>query len=79
MAKAGSAAPLARQIVPAKERRLSFGNKWDYAPAPETFDYIKIPKRHELFINGEFVPPHSGKYFESINPATEEAWQRRVQ
>src|SRR5205814_1785418 len=34
--------------------------------------YIKIPARHELFINGEFVAPHSGKYFDSLNPATEE-------
>jgi aldehyde dehydrogenase (NAD+) len=66
---AGSAA---RPVVPLKERRLAFGNKWEYAPAPETFDYFKISGRHELFINGEFVPPHSGKYFESLNPATEE-------
>ena len=66
----GSAA--ARSIVPLKERHLKFGNKWDYAPAPETFDYIKIPPRHELFIDGKFVAPHSGKYFESLNPATEE-------
>src|SRR4051794_7497221 len=63
---------VAHSVVPAKDRRLSFGNKWDYAPAPETFDYIKIPGLQQLFINGEFVAPHSGKYFESINPATEE-------
>jgi aldehyde dehydrogenase (NAD+) len=62
----------ARQIVPLKERQLKFGDRWDYAPAPETFDYIKIPERHELFINGKSVAPHSGKYFESLNPATEE-------
>src|SRR5213078_897244 len=61
-----------RRVVPARDRRLSFGNKWDYAPAPESFEYIKIPKQHELFINGEFVAPHSGKYFDSVNPATEE-------
>lgn len=59
-------------VVPLKERHLSFGNKWDYAPAPETFEYIKIPPRHELFVDGKFVAPHSGKYFESLNPATEE-------
>jgi len=63
---------LARAIVPLKERRLLFGNKWDYAPAPESFDYIKIPTRHELFIDGKFVAPRAGKYFESLNPATEE-------
>src|SRR5437773_7296932 len=63
---------LARAIVPLKERRLLFGNKWNYAPAPESFDYIKIPTRHELFIDGKFVAPRAGKYFESLNPATEE-------
>src|SRR5437899_517811 len=61
-----------RLVVPLKERRLAFGGKWDYAPAPETFDYIKIPPRHELFIDGRFVAPRAGKYFESLNPATEE-------
>ncbi|SPE50461.1 putative aldehyde dehydrogenase DhaS [Verrucomicrobia bacterium] len=61
-----------RRVVPLKERRLVFGNKWDYAPAPETSEYIKIPPRHELFIDGKFVPPVGGKYFEDINPATEE-------
>jgi aldehyde dehydrogenase (NAD+) len=61
-----------RQVVPLKERRLVFGNKWDYAPAPETFDYIKIAPRHELFIDGKFTAPSTGKYFPSINPATEE-------
>jgi aldehyde dehydrogenase (NAD+) len=71
-AKRNGALARARAIVPLRERRLSFGNKWDYAPAPETFEYIKIPARHELFINGEFVAPHSGKYFDSLNPATEE-------
>ena len=59
-------------IVPLKERRLNFGTKWDYAPAPEESKNYVIAPRHELFINGKFVKPHSGKYFPSINPATEE-------
>jgi aldehyde dehydrogenase (NAD+) len=67
-----SSTPGVRQIVPLKERHLKFGDKWDYAPAPETFDYIKIPARHELFIDGKFVAPYSGKYFDSLSPATEE-------
>src|SRR5262245_58851363 len=71
VAKASSVSA-ARQVIPLKERHLKFGDKWDYAPAPETFDYIKIPERHELFINGKFVAPHSDKYFDSLNPATEE-------
>jgi len=62
----------ARHVVPLNERRLNFGNKWDYAPAPEDNKYIKIAPRHELFIGGKFVGPSMGKYFDSINPATEE-------
>jgi aldehyde dehydrogenase (NAD+) len=33
---------------------------------------VKIQPRYGLFINGEFVAPHSERYFETINPATEE-------
>src|SRR3954471_9523246 len=54
------------------ERRLNFGDRWSYAPAPEANDYIKLQKRYPLFIGGKFVAPKSGKYFDSINPATEE-------
>ncbi|MEO7299832.1 MAG: aldehyde dehydrogenase family protein, partial [Verrucomicrobiota bacterium] len=58
-------------VVPLKDRRLNFGDKWSYAPAPETVP-VKIQPRYELFINGKFSAPGSGKYFESINPATEQ-------
>jgi len=66
----GPAAP--RPAVPLKERRLAFGQKWDYAPAPEAFEYIRIEPRQQLFIGGKFTAPCSGKYFDSLNPATEE-------
>ncbi len=59
-------------VVPLRERRLNFGNKWDYAPAPEDSKSYLIAPRHDLFIGGKFVKPRSGKYFPSINPATEE-------
>lgn len=42
---------------------------WDYAPALETTP-VNLLKHYELFINGKFVAPSSGKYFASINPAT---------
>ncbi|MDQ6938677.1 MAG: aldehyde dehydrogenase family protein [Verrucomicrobiota bacterium] len=58
--------------MPPNERKLSFGDRWNYAPAPETNSYIQLKKRYSLFIDGKFVAPHSGKYFPSINPATEE-------
>ena len=49
---------------------LRFGG-WQYAPAPEGTDHVAIEDRYGLFINGEFVRPKSGKYFATINPATE--------
>src|SRR5438105_1144593 len=60
-----------RQITK-KDRKLSFGERWTYAPAPEARNYIKLRDRYQLFINGRFVAPKSGEYFDSINPATEE-------
>ncbi len=59
-------------VVPLRNRRLNFDSKWDYAPAPEESKNYVIAPRHELFIAGKFARPHSGKYFPSINPATEE-------
>jgi aldehyde dehydrogenase (NAD+) len=52
-------------------RELIFGDLWEYDPAPETAD-PKLKPRYNLFIGGRFVPPVSGKYFDSINPANEQ-------
>jgi aldehyde dehydrogenase (NAD+) len=51
--------------------QLIFGDLWEYDPAPETAD-PKLKPKYDLFIGGKFVTPKSGKYFESVNPATEE-------
>lgn len=53
-------------------RKLDFNSKWELAPAPENIGQAKLKKRYGLFIGGEFVEPKSKKYFETINPATEE-------
>ncbi len=45
---------------------------WEYAPAPEAKDHIKLKAQYDLFINGKFVKPYSKKYFATYNPATEE-------
>jgi len=50
---------------------LSFFKDWTYAPAPESSDHIHLKDQYGLLINGEFVRPHSKKYFDTINPATE--------
>ncbi len=61
-----------RVPLPPGERTLRFGDRWNYAPAPEAHNYIQLKPRYTHYINGKFVAPHSGKYFPSINPATEE-------
>ncbi len=44
---------------------------FEYAPAPESAAIVNIKPQYGLFIGGKFRAPKSGKYFESINPASE--------
>jgi len=46
--------------------------EWHYSPSLEATDHLKLRSRYNLFIDGEFVEPHSKRWFETINPATEE-------
>ncbi len=46
--------------------------EWEYAPAPEARDLVKLRERYGLYIGGEIVEPRSGEWFPSISPATEE-------
>src|SRR5436190_2358843 len=64
-----AARPHGRNGRPAPE--LIFGDLWEFDPAPETAD-PKLKPRYDLFINGAFVAPKSGRYFDSINPANEQ-------
>lgn len=52
--------------------KLKFDSARQFAPAPESKSAATIKPRYDLFINGEFTPPSSGKYFDTHNPATEE-------
>ena len=52
--------------------KLNFDTKWGYAPAPESKSIAKVDAKYDLFINGKFEKPLSKKYFDTINPATEE-------
>jgi aldehyde dehydrogenase (NAD+) len=45
---------------------------WDYAPAPESADHVRLKDRYGLFVNGEFTDPRDRRYVPTINPATEE-------
>src|SRR5512133_2746739 len=45
---------------------------WDYAPAPESPDHIRLRDTYGLFIGGAFVEPRDGRVVPSLNPAAEE-------
>jgi aldehyde dehydrogenase (NAD+) len=49
---------------------------WRLAPAPESKDHFTLKSEYDLFINGKWVKPKSGKYFDTINPATEQKLAR---
>jgi aldehyde dehydrogenase (NAD+) len=55
----------------AKKNKENTAMTWGYAPAPESKDHIQLREKYDLFINGKWVKPSSGKYFKTINPADE--------
>ena len=56
--------------------KLKFNSARNLAPAPESRSAATIKDQYELFINGKFEKPISRKYFDTINPATEEKLSR---
>src|SRR6201992_3664493 len=45
---------------------------WEYAPAPESTDHVRLRDRYGLFIDGAFAEPTDGRWVATINQATEE-------
>jgi aldehyde dehydrogenase (NAD+) len=45
---------------------------WEYAPAPESRDAVRLQARYGLFVGGKEVAPRSGQWFTTLDPATEE-------
>ncbi len=43
---------------------------WEYAPAPESRDIVKLRERYGLFVGGEWLEP--SETYTTISPATEE-------
>jgi len=50
---------------------IDYTSNWNLDPAPESTSHINLKAQYDLFINGKFVKPKSGKYFDTINPANE--------
>jgi aldehyde dehydrogenase (NAD+) len=48
-----------------------FKASWTYDEAPESTDHIQIKKQYDLFIDGKFIKPAKGKYFDTINPSND--------
>jgi len=55
----------------ANNSSLDFASKFAYAPAPESTSHAKVQAQYELFIDGKWQKPMSGKYFATISPSTE--------
>ncbi len=59
-------------MVNREKSPLAFETAWQYDPAPESTDHVTVDERYGLFIDGGFVSPKKRRYFDSINPASEE-------
>jgi len=46
--------------------------RWDYSPAPESADHVRLRDAYGVFVGGEFADPRSGASAPTVNPATEE-------
>ena len=55
---------------------LDFASAFSYAPAPESTSHVNIKEQYDLYINGAWVKPKSGKYFNTISPSTEKVLSR---
>src|SRR5215213_3157228 len=53
-----------------QEQRTSI--VWDYAPAPESADHVRLRDSYGLFVDGDFRDPVDGTRVPTLNPATEE-------
>jgi len=55
-----------------KENNTVFKASWTYDEAPESIDHIQLNEIYNLYIDGEFVKPAKGVYFDTFNPANNE-------
>jgi aldehyde dehydrogenase (NAD+) len=54
-----------------KSKKTESSTSWLYSPSPESTAHISLRESYDLYINGKWEKPSSGKYFDSINPANE--------
>ena len=64
--------PPADMLAPAAEVAEFPARLFEYAPAPESTDHVRLDDAYGLFIGGKLVAPHSQRHRLTVNPATEE-------
>jgi len=58
------------------DTNTTFKSSWKYAEAPESTGHIQVKKQYDLYIDGRFVKPAKGKYFDTFNPANDQKLSR---
>ena len=53
--------------------KIDINKSWKYDESLESTSHIKLKDKYDLFIGGEFVKPLSKKYFNTLNPATNQS------
>ena len=56
-----------------QKNNLKFDTDWQYDPAPESPELAKLNDSYDLFIDGKFVKPTGGKYFDTTSPSSNKA------
>ena len=53
-----------------KQSSVPVPSGWDYAPAPESRDIVRIEERYGHFVGGEWLEPRAT--YTTLSPASEE-------
>ncbi len=61
---------------PAASKKAVSDLSWKYAAAPESASLANLSDSYDLFIDGKFVKPVKGKYFDTISPSSEKKLAR---
>jgi aldehyde dehydrogenase (NAD+) len=58
--------------VEKRQQRAPVPAGWDYSPAPEAREIVRLEERYGIYVGGEWLDPRSGEWYSTISPASEE-------
>ncbi|MFI5300834.1 MAG: aldehyde dehydrogenase family protein, partial [Polyangiales bacterium] len=64
---------MSKELAKSETPTLAVKQGWQYAPAPEAKDNVRLKARYDLFIDGRWTAPSSDRWFATVNPANEQA------